>query len=75
MFVVEKNYPANNHMFKIDIDNTRTRCEICSKLIIKTPEFRLSTYISLLSSYLHFYCLDGFHYFDNFHRLHDLKKN
>ena len=38
MSVVEKNYPVSNHMFKIDIENTRTRCEICSKLIIKTPE-------------------------------------
>ena len=32
MFVVEKTYPVNNHMFKIDIENTRTRYEICSKL-------------------------------------------
>ena len=39
MFVVEKTYPVNNHMFKIDIENTRTRYEIRSrKLIIKTPE-------------------------------------
>ena len=38
MFEVEKTYPVNNHMFKIDIENTRTRYEICSKLIIKTPE-------------------------------------
>ena len=48
MFVVEKNYPVNNHMFKIDIENTRTRCEICSKLIIKTPElFLLLTLIMI----------------------------
>ena len=38
MFVVEKNYPVNNHMFKIDIEKARTRCKTCSKLIIKTPE-------------------------------------
>ena len=38
MFEVEKTYPVNNHMFKIDIENTRTRYEICLKLIIKTPE-------------------------------------
>ena len=25
MFVVEKTYPVNNHMFKIDIENTRTQ--------------------------------------------------
>ena len=38
-FVVEKNYPVNNLMFKIDIKNTRTRCKICLKLTAKTPEF------------------------------------
>ena len=27
-------------MFKVNIRNTRTRCEICSKLTIKTPERR-----------------------------------
>ena len=26
----------NNYMFKIDIKSTRTKCEICSKLTIKT---------------------------------------
>ena len=25
MFVVEKTYPVNNHMFKIDNENTRTQ--------------------------------------------------
>ena len=33
-------YPAGNNMFKINDRNTRTRCEICSKLTIKTPEWR-----------------------------------
>ena len=32
--------PAGNYMFKVNNRNTRTRCEICSKLIIKTPERR-----------------------------------
>ena len=27
MFVVEKTYPVNNHIFKIDIENTRTQGE------------------------------------------------
>ena len=31
-------YPAGNYMFKVNIRNTRARCEICSKLTIKTPE-------------------------------------
>ena len=25
MFAVEKTYPVNNHIFKIDIENTRTQ--------------------------------------------------
>ena len=34
------NNPAGNYVFKVDNRNTRTRCEICSKLTIKTPEQR-----------------------------------
>ena len=30
--------PAGIYMFKVNNRNTRTRCEICSKLTIKTPE-------------------------------------
>ena len=30
-------------MFKVNNRNTRTRCEICSKLTIKTPERRYFT--------------------------------
>ena len=33
-------HPAGNCMFKVNNRNTRTRCEICSKLTIKTPERR-----------------------------------
>ena len=32
------NFPAGNYMFKVNNKNTRTRCETCSKLTIKTPE-------------------------------------
>ena len=32
--------PAGNYMLKVKNRNTRTRCEICSKLTIKTPERR-----------------------------------
>ena len=43
----QKNFvPANNYMFKINNRNTRTRCEICSKLTIKTPERRLLTIVN-----------------------------
>ena len=34
---IDKNYPAGNCIFN---RNTRTRCELCSKLTIKTPERR-----------------------------------
>ena len=33
-------YPAGNYMFKVNKRKTRPRCEICSKLTIKTPERR-----------------------------------
>ena len=32
--------PAANYMFKVDNRNIRARCEISSKLTIKTPERR-----------------------------------
>ena len=30
-------YPVGIYMFKVNNSNTETRCEICSKLTIKTP--------------------------------------
>ena len=33
-------YPAWNYMFKVNHRSTRTKCEMCSKLTIKTPELR-----------------------------------
>ena len=33
-------FPAGNYIFKVSYRNTRTRCEICSKLTIKTQERR-----------------------------------
>ena len=33
-------FPARIYMFKVDNRNPVTRCEICSKLTIKTPERR-----------------------------------
>ena len=32
--------PANTYLSKINNRNTGKRCEVCSKLIIKTPERR-----------------------------------
>ena len=33
-------FPACNYIIKVTNRNTRTRCEICSKLTIKTPKQR-----------------------------------
>ena len=33
-------FPANIYLFKVSNRNTRKRCEICSKLTVKTPERR-----------------------------------
>ena len=33
-----ENIPIDNYMLKVNNRNTRTRCEICSKLTIKTLE-------------------------------------
>ena len=32
--------PAGIYLLKVNNENTRTRCEICSKLTIKIPERR-----------------------------------
>ena len=31
-------FPAGNYMFRVKYRNTRTKCEICSKLTIKIPD-------------------------------------
>ena len=39
MFKIPKiRHPASIHLLKINNRNTRKRCEICSKLTIKTAE-------------------------------------
>ena len=37
---ISSDFPVNIFLFKVNNRNTRNRCEICSKLIIKTPERR-----------------------------------
>ena len=42
-FKISKNlplFPAGIYLLKVTNRNTRTRCEICSKLTMKTPERR-----------------------------------
>ena len=34
--------PVGDYIFKVNNRNSRSRCKICSKLTIKTPERRLS---------------------------------
>ena len=41
----EESYPANICLFQVNNRNTRKRCEICSKLTIKTLERRHCYYI------------------------------
>ena len=36
--ISQKIIPANIYLFKVRIETLGKRCEICSKLIIRTPE-------------------------------------
>ena len=40
--------PAGIYLLKVNNRNTRTRCEICSKLTIKTPERRLAPVLAII---------------------------
>ena len=40
VYILPCNYPACIYPLKVNNRNTRTRCEICSKLTIKTSERR-----------------------------------
>ena len=46
VLIIYINIPADVYLFKVNNRNTRKRCEICSKLRIKTPKWRLLTLIS-----------------------------
>ena len=41
---IPRHTPAGIYLLKVNNRNTRTRCEICSKLTIKTPERRLASF-------------------------------
>ena len=45
-----KECPVGNYMFKVYNRSSRTRCEICSKLTIKIPEWYFWTYFTPCSS-------------------------
>ena len=38
---IQQHGPAGIYLLKVSTKNTKTGCEICSKLTIKTPERRL----------------------------------
>ena len=42
------NNPANIYLLKVNNRNTRKRCEICSKLTIKTTEGRLGIVLVII---------------------------
>ena len=52
IFIFSHKNPSNNYLLKIDSRNTRKRCEICSKLTIKIPEWRQLTLFCCLYCYL-----------------------
>ena len=43
-------FPAGIYLLNVNNRNTRTKCEICSKLTIKTPERRHRPYFTPCSS-------------------------
>ena len=53
MYGFKKDNPANMYLFKVDNKNIKKRCEICSKLTIKTREQRQKLY-SPWNNYLWF---------------------
>ena len=57
IFTQEKNSSTNIFLFIVNNRNTRKRCEICSKLTIKTPQRRSTVFIVNFEhiSYLHLF--------------------
>ena len=59
--------PAGNYMFKVNNRNTNTKCEIFSKLTIKTPEVAIGHYTPLAISIVNFEQVnagwDCYHYY------------
>ena len=47
-------HPAGIYLFKVNNRNTRTMCEICSELTIKTPERRQGRHtVKVLTNFTH----------------------
>ena len=58
--VTNRLVPAGIYLLKVNNRNTRARCEICSKLTIKTPDHHLVFLLLILNNFhtlfLCFYC-------------------
>ena len=52
LYSSSKVFSANFYLFKVNNRNTRKRCEICSKLTIKTPERRSSVLLLALNIFI-----------------------
>ena len=50
-------FPTGINLFKINIRNTRTICEICLKLTIKTERLLVALLLTLKRFYKPFWCL------------------
>ena len=48
-------HPITIHLFKVNNSNTRRKCELCSKLTIKTPERCCGVFIVNFEQISHFY--------------------
>ena len=48
--MLDNSLPAGNYIFKVNHRNSRTRCEICLKLTIKTPERDANVHITKLNT-------------------------
>ena len=52
-------YSVVNYMFKVNNRSSRTRCEICSKLTIKTPERRQWRRSSVFPAIIHLFKINN----------------
>ena len=56
-------YPIGSYLFKVNNGNTRSMCEIYSKLIVKTPEWRHWQLIAHTKTFKNFQKLRHFKFF------------
>ena len=56
-YILHRYYPANIYLLKVNNRNSRKKCEICSKLTIKTPERRSGVFIVNFEHILHIFLL------------------